>query len=322
MLGFRYLKNSPTIYTTRYSRGKLVSQGTGQSYFYFAPLTTLVSVNMASIDAPFMFEEVTRDLQEVIIQGQLTYRVKDAQVLASVLDHTLDQRGKYISDDPTKIQERLTQAVQVLSRGHVQNQTLVEAVTQSDRLGTALREGLSSSELASMLGIEVLTINVLSIKATPEMTKALQAETRERVLLKSDEAVYARRNTAIELERQISENQLRSEKAVEEKKREVRQAQMEADIAIESKRADLVDQQVANESKMAKARAEALGDLLANVRTVDWRVLAATLGTMDGKQTMAMAFQQLAENAERVGQLQITPDLLQSILSSSLEKTK
>jgi regulator of protease activity HflC (stomatin/prohibitin superfamily) len=278
--------------------------------------TTLVSVNMASVDTPFLFEEVTQDRQEVVVQGQLTYRVTDPKILAALLDHTLDVRGRYASDDPNKVQERLVQAVQVASRGFLQRYPLQELVSQSDALSSDLRTSLASAESTRMLGIELLSVNVLSLKATPEMTKAMQAETREQILLKADQAVYARRNTSIELERAISENQLRTEKAIEDRKREVNQAKMEGEIALESQRALLVDQQVANETKLSQARARALSDVLQSVQSVDWRVLAATLGTMDGKQTMAMAFQQLAENAEKIGNLQITPDLLRSMLDS------
>ena len=88
----------------------------------------------------------------------------------------------------------------------------------------------------------------------------------------------------------------------------------------ESQRAQLVEQQIANDSKLAKARAEALSSMMETVRNVDWRTLAATLGTMDAKQTMAMAFQQLAENADKVSNLQITPDLLRTMLEPSKGK--
>ena len=65
-----------------------------------------------------------------------------------------------------------------------------------------------------MLGVEILALSILSIKATPEMAKALQADAREKLLQKADEAIYARRNTAVELERQIKENELNTEIAV------------------------------------------------------------------------------------------------------------
>jgi regulator of protease activity HflC (stomatin/prohibitin superfamily) len=317
MLGFRYVKNSPTTYSFVYRNGKLRKRGDGQSIWYFVPTTTIVSVNLASIDAPFLFEEMTADFQDVTVQGQLTFRVADPETLSKVLDHTVDAKGRYISDDPTKIEERLIQATQVTCRDFTRSKSLQEMLMQADQLAQELRSKLRSSQTVGMLGLEILDVNLLSIKATPEMAKAMQADARERLLLKADEAVYARRNVAIDLERKISESQLLSEKVVEEKKREVRQAQMEAEIAVESQRAQLVEQQVANEEKLSKARAAALTAIMESVRSVDWRTLAATLGTMDSKQTMAMAFQQLAENADKVSQLQITPDLLQTLMNSA-----
>ena len=82
------------------------------------------------------------------------------------------------------------------------------------------------------------------------MTKALQAEAREQLLQQADEAVHVRRNNAIELERQIKENELQTEIKVEEKKREVREMQLKADIAVEQARTELVDQKVQNERIM------------------------------------------------------------------------
>lgn len=322
MLGFRYVKNTPTTYSFVYRNGKLVLEGEGQSFWYFVPTTTIVVVIVASIDAPFLFEEMTSDIQDVTVQGQLTYRVANPQILTQVLDHSVDTRGRYVSDDPTKIQERLIQATKVTCRDFTRLHTLQEMLIQTEALAEELRSKLKNSQTVSMLGLEILDVSVLSIKATPEMAKAMQADARERLLLKADEAVYARRNVAIELERKITENQLLSEKAMEEKKREVRQTQMEADIAVESQRAQLVDQQVANEQKLSQARAAALTAIMESVRNVDWRTLAATLGTMDSKQTMAMAFQQLAENAEKISQLQITPDLLQTLLKPDTPSRK
>jgi hypothetical protein len=164
-----------------------------------------------------------------------------------------------------------------------------------------------------MLGVEILSVSVLSIKASPEMIKAMQADTREKLLLKADQAVYARRNMAIDLEREITENQLQTERAVEEKRREVSETKMAASIAIEEQRAGLVDRQIANETKLAEARTAALQATLDAMRGIDWRVLSTAIGNSDARSTIAMAFQQLAENAEKIGRLEITPDLLRTL---------
>src|SRR6202040_3204117 len=102
-------------------------------------------------------------------------------------------------------------------------------------------------EGVAQLGVEILNLSLLSIRPTPEMAKALEAGAREALQRKSDEAIYARRNAAVEQERRIKESELNTELAVEEKKRQIREAQMAAEIAIEQQRAQLMDQKVANE---------------------------------------------------------------------------
>ncbi len=316
MLGFAFIKSKPTTFIAQYRSGRVMRHGEGLSFFYFAPTCTIVSIDISSVDVPFVFEETTNDFQEVTIQGQMTYRVVEPLQLSKALDFSIDRRGRYVSDDPSKLSERLIQTTQIASRTFIQSKDLANVLIASDQLGTELTGAVQNSAASKMLGVEVLSVAVLSIKATPEMAKAMQADTREKLLLKADQAVYARRNRAIELEREITENQLQTERAVEEKRRQVREAQMAANIAIEQQRAELVDRQVANERKSAEARVATLQATLDAVRSVDWRVLNATLGKTDARGTIAMAFQQLAENAEKIGRLEITPDLLRVLTES------
>ncbi len=131
----------------------------------------------------------------------------------------------------------------------------------------------------------------------------------------ADEAIYARRNTAIELERQIKENELNTEIAVEQKQRQVRETKLRADIAVEQERAELVDRRVENEAKESQSRANALRAMLEPIKEVDWRTLmAAQSGGIDSRQMIAMAFRDLADNADKIGQLNISPDLLNALL--------
>ena len=56
--------------------------------------------------------------------------------------------------------------------------------------------------------------------------------------------------------------------------------------------------------------------MLKPLREMDWHTLMAlTAGKADPKLSIAMAFRDLADNAKRIGQLNITPDLLESLLS-------
>ncbi len=317
MLGVKYIKVPPTTHVMQYKAGQVVRSGVGLSFFYYAPTSVLVEVPVASTDVPFVFNEVTTDYQDATIQGELTYRVVDPQRLAALLDFSTDKNSRYRSDDPAKLKDRLIHAAQILARGYTQRLELSQLLVSSDALVEHMFAGLKGAEAVATLGVEVLGLSILSIKATPEMAKALQADARERLLQKADEAVYSRRNTAVELERRIKENELNTEIAVEEKRRTVRETKMRADIAIEQERTQLVDSRVENQRKESQARADGVRALLEPMKDVDWRTLmAAQSGGLDSSQLIAMAFRDLADKADHIGNLNISTELLNSLLAA------
>jgi hypothetical protein len=317
MLGFRYLKTKPTTHVMQYRNGQLVRQGAGLSFFYFVPSNVVVQIPLASVGVPFVFNEVTSDFQEATIQGDITYRVIEPESLATMLDHSVDALGRYQSEDPQKLNERLIHAAQISARAFTQRHRLNDLLTKSDELVATCELALKESPAVAMLGLEIIGMSILSIRATPEITKALQAEAREKLLQQADEAVHIRRNNAIELERQIKENELETEIKVEEKKREVREMQLRADIAVELQRTELVDQKVQNERKEAEARGDALKAILAPMKDVDWKTLLAVgPGGINSQEMIALAFRDLADNADKIGTLNISPDLLNTLLNS------
>ena len=319
MFGFRYLKVPPTTHVIHYRRGRIVRQGPGLSFFYFASNSIIARVPAGSTDVPFVFEEVTADFQDATIQGQITCRVTDPAKLAALLDYSVDARGRYLSDDPGKVAERLIHAVQILTRSFTQARTLHDLLVGSDALVNTVLTGIRASETVAMLGLEVLGVSILSIKPTPEMAKALQADARETLLRQADQALYERRNAVVEMERRIKENELNTEIAVAQKRRQVRETQLSGDIAVEEQRAALVDQRIQNERKEAEARGDALRATLEPLRDVDWRTLLAMGGNLGAKQLIALAFQDLARNAGKIGRLNITPDLLEALLQDDLD---
>ena len=121
MIGIKFIKAQPNIYLLQYSKGRVIREGVGLAFFYYAPTTSLVAVPVASAEAPFIFQEVTSDFQTVSIQGQVTYRVADAKKLAALMNFTLDARGqKHVSDDPQKLPQRVINVVNVLARAELQ----------------------------------------------------------------------------------------------------------------------------------------------------------------------------------------------------------
>lgn len=320
MFGIRYLKVPSTTYVLHYSQGRLRRAGAGLSFFYFSPNSDIVTIPVSSVDVPFVFNESTADFQDVMVQGELTYRVANAEKLAAMLDYGVDARGRYRSEDPQKLSERLSHFAQNIARGYTQQRALRDVISTSDELTRTLLDGLQASPAVAMLGVEILGLTVLAIKSTPEMTKALQAEAREDLLRQADEAVYARRNNAVLLERTIKENELTTEIAVQQKTRQVRETQMAAEIAVEEQRSALVEQRVTNERKEAEARGHALKTIMEPLKEVDWRTLmAASAGAANPKQMIAMAFRDLADNAGKIGTLNITPDLLNELLATGDE---
>jgi len=310
-----FMKVPPTTYVLQYKHGKIMREGAGLSFIYYVPTSTIVAIPMASADVPFVFQESTADFQSVTIQGQLTYRVADPTRLASLLDFSIDSSRTYYSDDPRKLPERLIHTLQTLTRSITQRLVLKDALVSSDAIVVEALAKLRASEAVAALGVEILSLSILGIRPTPETGRALEAEAREELHRRADEAIYARRNAAVEQERLIKESELNTEIAVEEKKRQIRETQMAAEIAVEEQKAQLIDRRVANERKDADSRAYTLTQTLKPVRDLHWKTLMMLGGkNVDPKAMVALAFQEMAENAQKIGELNVSPDLLRSLV--------
>ena len=334
MLGIQFVKVDPTQYVLQFRKGQVVKEGLGLSFLYFAPTTSVVAVPMAAFDEGFMFEHVTRDFQAVTVQGQVVFRVKEPKKTAALLNFTLSADGRrYASDDAAQLPARVVRAVEVLSQQAVKGWPLKEALLATDRLATLVGTGLAQSAEITSLGLEVLGVSVVAIRPTPETAKALAADAREAILKAADDAIYARRNAAVEAEREIRESELETEIAVEKKSRTVRetkmdaeaalrereqalrQKQMEADIALEDTRTAFVETNAANTRVLAEAEAHRVGAVMEALRSTDPRVVQALAAVgMQPGQLIAQAFGGIAERAERIGQLNVSPELLQALL--------
>ena len=337
MLGFEFVKVDPTQYVMQFRKGQVVKEGPGLSFVYFAPTSSVVAVPTAAVEQGFMFEHVTRDFQAVTVQGQVVFRVREPKKTAALLNFTLARDGRrYASDDATKLPARVVRAVEVLSQQAVKGWDLKDALLASDRLAGTIAEGLAASSEIVSLGIEVLAVSVVAVRPTPETAKALEAEAREAILKAADDAIYARRNAAVEAERSIRESELETQIAVERKQRTVRETQMdaeaaiqarsqalrqqrmEADIALEETRKQFVETNAANTRVLAEAEAHRVGAVMEALKSADPRVVQALAAAgMEPRQLIAQAFGGIAERAEKIGQLNVSPELLSSLLAGS-----
>lgn len=321
MFGFRYIKVPPTTYLMLFRGGEVRREGTGLSFFYFAPSATIVGVPIASTDVPFIFSEVTADFQAVTVQGHLTFRVVDPRKLAELLDYSLAPNGGYRTDDPDKLPLRITHAAQTATRAEIQGRPLRSVLVEADTIAQRVRAALAASAALEALGVEVLGFSILTIKPVPETAKALEAEARERLLREADDAIYARRNNAVEQERTIRENELNTEVAVQAKQREIEETRLRGQIALEDERRQLVTTEAENSKTRADAQAYTVEATIKPLAAMDpkaLQVLAAR--SVDPRLLVAMAFQEIAANATKVGNLNISPELLETLLHRNGEE--
>jgi hypothetical protein len=336
MLGIRYIKAQPTTYLMAYRGGRIIRQGAGLSLFYYAPVTSLVAVPVGSHGEDFIFELITADFQAVSVQGQATWRVAEPAKTATLLNFALAADGhSYASEDPEQLRARVVANIEVLAQKAVKGMTLKEALGASDTVAGTIGAGLAAQAEIRALGLEVLGAAILAIKPTPETARALEAGARESILKAADEAIFERRNAAVESERAIRESELDTEIAVEQKKRAIRETQMEAeasirakkaalreadmraDIALEEERKQLVTRAAENTRTIAEAEAHKVEAVMGALQNSDPRVVQALAAAgMQPGQLIAQAFGGIAERAERIGQLNISPELLQGLLGA------
>ena len=332
MFGIKYIKFDASTYVIHYSGGKIKKEGRGLSFWYFEPTASIMAIPAGSDDAQFIFEEVTADYQNVTIQGQLTFQIKNPKQLAELLDFTVNKHGKYLKDDIEKLSQRLVNEVQASVKSTIQSLSLREATNSASQMEKVIIEHLKTSEVVQSLGVQPLTVNVLGIKPMPEMSRALEAQTREALQQDADEAIYARRKFAVVQERTIKETELNTQIAVEEKKKQIAQKKMETDIAkaendrklremkiaadieVEAQRKTLIDLESDNDRKKADTQAYKLQKTLEQYKDIDWKKLMALQGNMDAKDQIAVAFRELAENSQSINNLNITPNLLNNLM--------
>ncbi|WP_299524627.1 SPFH domain-containing protein [Winogradskyella sp.] len=335
MLGINYIKFDSMNYVIHYQGGKIKKEGRGLSFFYFSPNSSIVSIPVQSNDFQFVFNETTKDYQEVTLQGQVTYKIQNPKQLAETLDFTVNKKKQYLKNDHEKIQQRIINEAQTASASIIQRLSLKEALRKLEDIESEIFESIQKSKTVQMLGLEILSVNVLGVTPNPEMARALEAQMRESLQKEADQAIYERRNFAVEQERMIKESELNTEIAVEEKQKQIVEKKMETDvvkqqneqklkememtsnITLEEQKKELIDVQVTNEKKEADMNEYVLNARLKPYKELDWKTLMAISNNgNDPSNNIALAFRELAENADKIGNLNISPELLGAIVNS------
>ena len=103
--------------------------------------------------------------------------------------------------------------------------------------------------------------------------------------------------------------------AIMRKNNSLRAEQMSADIDLEENRKAFVAGQAANSRTLAEAEAHRVASVMHALSQADTRVVQALAAVgMQPAQLIAQAFGGIAENAGRIGQFNMAPELLQALL--------
>jgi hypothetical protein len=283
---FRYFKGEPNLHVVRYRRGQILRDGPGLAFWYLPHNTSIAAVPIATQDALFIFNESTRDFQAVAIQGAVAYKLKAPVEAAKSLDYTIDLKSRhYKTKDPEKLPQRVINAVQAATRGHVLELSLEDALTKVRDLAAHVLSRVQQDPLLRSLGVVVEGLHFTAVSATPEMKKALEADYREALQQKADQAVYARRGSALEEERRL------------------KQRELDTEVELENQRKALIDTQARNKVALAEADARAEQLKLAPYGEVAPQVL------------VGLALKEWAGSTHQIGHLSITPDMLGQLVS-------
>lgn len=339
MFGLNFKKFDSMTYVIHNVNGKVKREGKALSFFYFAPVSNIVAVPLGSRDIQFIFNETTRDFQTITIQGQITYLIENPKALAQFFDFTLTGNNTNYAENFEKLNQRLNNEAQTATSAFIQGLSLKDTLRSAKSISERINAGLKTSEAIKMLGVEIVSVDVLAVRPTPEMAKALETETRESLQKDADEAIYSRRNFAVEQERKIRETELNTEIAVQEKQKQInekqweikvidadkarklREMKMEADLVVEEQKIKLTEIQAANEKRIADAKGYMLEKTLQPYKELDWKTLMAIQpGNLSAMDNIGFAFRELAENAGKIGTLNISPDLLESVIKNQKSK--
>jgi regulator of protease activity HflC (stomatin/prohibitin superfamily) len=191
MFGLNFKKFDSMTYVIHNVNGHVKREGRALSFFYFAPVSTIVSVPLGSRDIQFIFSETTLDFQTITIQGQITYVIENPKALAELFDFTLDEHKTNHVENFEKLNQRLNNEAQTATSAFIQGLSLKDALRSAKAISDQITNGLKSSQAIKMLGVDILSIDVLAVRPTPEMAKALETETRESLQKDADHAIYS-----------------------------------------------------------------------------------------------------------------------------------
>ena len=297
-----------------YVNGKLKNHGRAAS-FWFKPLNaSLATIPIDDKNLSFIFRGRSKDFQELSVQGVITYRIYEPQLLAERVDFSIDlAKGNYLGEPLEELSLLITQLSQQFALDYLNRINLKDTLTEGiENIRQHILQSLKAEKSLSDMGIEIVSVRVSAVKPSSDVERALQMPTHEAIQQQADEATFSRRAQAVEKERAIAENELQNrialaqqeEALIEQQGQNARQQAEE--LALAAKIEEESKAERLQISSSAKADSKRLSDEAYNIGV---KAKMDIYENMSKESLMAVAFLRLAEDLN-VEQLNITPDLL------------
>jgi hypothetical protein len=207
-----HLRSEPNVHVIRYRNGKRVASGKGLA-FWFTPLVSgIAEIPTDDRELQFLFHGRSRDFQSIAIQGELAYRVTDAERLAERIDFSIDMKNGLHRKQPLEqLSTLFTGTAQKHATGYLATRDVRELVAVNpEEVQQAIERGFLDDPVFEDMGLQMVSLRIMDIKPSAELEKALQTPTRERIQQDADEATFKRRAMAVDKESEIAENELQN----------------------------------------------------------------------------------------------------------------
>jgi regulator of protease activity HflC (stomatin/prohibitin superfamily) len=305
----RHLRSDANVHMTRFRNGREVQSGRGLAFWFVPQRVSIAELPMDDRDMVLFFKGRSRDFQQVNVQGNLTWRVADPSRLGKRIDFSIDLKsGRHTAKPLEQIEGLLNGMSQQLATQYFAESTVHELLDAGiEPLRRRLEDGLRGMEAIASLGLEVVAIRLIAIAPTAELERALQTPTFEMLQQKADQATFERRALAVEKERAIAENELANK--TELARRESQLIAQEAENGRNRAEGTRASQQIEADGEAGRIRAvEQAKTETEQARVAIYRDLAPGV-------LMGLAARELATKLTKIEHLNVTPDLLATVLS-------
>ncbi|MGZ3407400.1 MAG: SPFH domain-containing protein, partial [Polyangia bacterium] len=284
---------------------------------------SIVEVPLDDRELPFLLAGRSADFQDVHVNGVVTFRVAEPELLASRVDFSINTRsGRYTSEPLDKLAVVVKELAQELAGSFVARAPLRALLDQgADVIRDEIQRGLVAAPSLSSLGLEIVATRVASVKPTAEMEKALQMPTRERIQQEADEATFARRALAVDKERAIAENELANQIELARREEQLigqRGQNEKKRITDESANKRIEAEAAARNIRLnAEAQAESI-KVLEEARVRAERERMDIYRSLPPAALMGLAARELAGKLQSIEHLTVSPDMLGSLVERVL----